>query len=110
MPKGIFAATCVGVNYLLPNITRKVAMKRLPGSEVGCDFPSPKPQNETLSKWIWGWEEPLKPFPQVQEWCVFPSALHAVGYVTDLFAGSFSICLGLVQPADPQFHAIMVCL
>lgn len=90
-------------------------MKRLPSNEVGCDFPFPEPQNEiSFSKWIQGCEEPLKPFPQVQEWwCVTVPhcrALDGVGCITDLFAGSFTIWLGLVQPSDTQFHAIMVCL
>lgn len=79
-------------------------------------MPFPEPQYEvSFGKWIQDCKEPLKPFSQVHEWwCVTVPcwrALNGVGYMTDLFAGSFSIWLGLVvQPTDTQFLLIMLCL
>lgn len=63
----------------------------------------PKTQKEIFNKRIWSWEEPPKPIAQVQEWwSVTVPHCRAVGSITDLFAASFSIWLGLVQPADPS--------
>jgi len=91
-------------------------MKRLLGSEVGWGLPSPEPRNEVLfGKWLWDCEDPLEPCLQVREWWCLAvlgwRALGGVGCTTDLFAGSYSIWLGLVlQPADTQFLLIMACL
>lgn len=87
----------------------KVARKRLPSSEVGCDFPFPEPQNAiSFSEGIGGWEEPLQPFQQVQEWgCVpVPHCMLWDALLTHLLVVSASAWDEFSQ----LIHALMECL